>query len=175
MAYGTTGWKNANKLNWDNVSVEGRKAPPEGLYEGKVVKIEPKLAKSGASMLEVRVELIGASDQALRDEGVGTTVYDNWVFTEAGGFRIKNFALVAGIDLPDSDSYDDVIAFGEGAINRTLPVMIKHETYQGKLKGRIDYYGDEPPKDEQNGASKRGGSGRGKPAQQAARSGGRGR
>lgn len=165
MAYsgGQAGWKFSKKVAWDGVSVEGGKTAPEGLYDGKLIKCEPKVSKTDKPMLEAKFELTGAEDQALRDEGVGLFVYDNWVIDEAGGFKMKNFSLVSGVDLPESQAWDDVQAFIDAASGSQVPLMVKHDMYGGKTRAKIAYYGSEEPKDETNGKSKGGSKSRGQP------------
>lgn len=143
----TTGWGHSGKVNWDNVSVEGPKAPPPGLYEFTVSKANPQESSTQKPMISVQLELTRADDERNSD-AVGRKVFDNWMLTEEGAFRIKNFCQATGTDLPDDISYDSVDAWCKGVEGTQGSVMLSTQKYQGKDRARVDYYGTEEPKDE---------------------------
>jgi hypothetical protein len=152
MGYGSqTGWKDAAKMKWDETSVAGRKVPPAGSYtEARIEKATPKLSKEKqVPMIEAQVKLL-ATDNSDIEEGIDCLVFDNWMFSDdpKANFRAKNFAMVAEIELPDSNSYDDVKAFAEEAVGKIVAVEIKGDSYQGRPTAKVDFYGSEPPSDE---------------------------
>lgn len=154
---GSVGWKQNAKFDWNKISVEGGTPPPMGVYSAKVESADIALTSKGDPMIKVKIKLTGAEEPELREDGVGKVVYDNWVCTPEGAFKMKQFAVVAGMidDLPESQQPDDVNAFAQKAVGAELDLMIRHRSYQGKPQPDIQHYGAEPPKDEDaNGKSK---------------------
>ena len=148
MYGGTQGWKHTGSIDWNAVSVEGRKTPDEGLYECRVVKAEPKASSTDKPMISVQIELTGAEEEHLR-EFVGSKVYDNWLLDQEGAFRIKNFCVVTGVELPENVEFDTIREFCENLIGQETKVMLRQQTYQGKARAQVEFYGEEPPKDEE--------------------------
>lgn len=175
MAYGggTTGWKNSDKMKWDETSEGGRKVPPAGSYtEARIEKATPKLSKEKQiPMIEAQLKLLATDNQDI-EEGVDCLVFDNWMFSAdpKANFRAKNFARVADMELPDSNAYDDVKAFAEEAVGKIIPVEIKGDSYQGRPTAKVDFYGSEPPSAD---TEKPNGKGRGTPAREEKRPSGR--
>lgn len=158
MGYGVQGWKDAAKMKWEETSTGGRKVPPAGLYEGRIEKATPKLSKEHQiPMIEAQVKLL-STDNPDCEDGVDCLVFDNWMFSDdpKANFRSKNFAVVADLELPETNSFDDVSGFAKDAVGRKVAVMVKGDSYQGKPTAKVDYYGEEPPTDEEkpNGKGK---------------------
>jgi hypothetical protein len=151
MAY-TSGWKHSGQaVNWDGVSVEGPKPPAPGACELRVLKMEAQESQKGQPMISVQLEIISHTSD---EESVGRKVYDNFVLTQEGAFKVKNYCLVAGVDPTEALAtvdYDTVNAFAEAQLGTTVAAMLSHRTYQGKARAQIDYYGEAPPTDGANG------------------------
>lgn len=148
--YQPSGWSHKDKIDWGNVKVGGGKVAHPGLYEIKAADLKMKQSSTGKPMIEAKFEIVGTDEDELKDS-IGCFVYDNWMLSEEGGFRMKGFAMVAGLldDLPESQAPDDVSAFCEKAMGTSLPAMIKHDMYNGQAKAKIDFFGEERPKDEE--------------------------
>ena len=176
MAGYTSGWKHSGSgVDWDAVSVEGPKPVAAGACELKVVKMEPQETSKGDPMISVQLEVVSHSSD---EESVGRKVYDNFVLSQGGAFKVKNYCLVAGVDPSESlgtVDYDTVNTFCEGQLNTMVAAMISHRDFKGKSRAQVDYYGSEPPTDEANGNSN--GNGRGahpaRPAGKPANKGGK--
>lgn len=159
MGYGgTQGWKFNDEMDWAAESVEGGKAAPPGLYDVKVVSAKPKTAKTDKPMIEVKLQITGAAEEA-NNETIGWFVYDNWVIAKGAGFRVKNFCMVANIDPPKSQNFDVIAKFCEEVEGTEVPVVLNQRKFEDRVRANVQYYGDEPPKDEQNGEAQARGRG----------------
>lgn len=141
------GWKHSKELNWGGVKFGERKVALEGTYDAKVIKALPVESSTGKPMVKVTLEIIASDDPDLR-ESVGAKLFDQWlVVDDAGGFRLKNFALEADVDPPEAQTYDIVNEWCENIVDKTVTVKVKRDSYKGEANAKIAHYGKEPPTD----------------------------
>lgn len=140
-------------LNFDNVDKAGPKPPPEGIYMGEVVGAEAGANKKGGAMVAMRIQLVSTDDPNIK-EGIDRLVFDNINMTDdesKGAFRVVQFCDAAEIAPPKSDAEDELKAWASETVGRKLSLCVKTETFDGKLRGRVDYYGSERPKHAEEG------------------------
>ena len=159
MGYGSEWQHDQKQIDWDGVKMSAPKPPAPGLYELKFVEMQVTETsgkdkqgkpKDKAAMIKARLEIVAARDSA-GEEDIGRTVFDNWVFSQEGAFKVKNAAVVSGKELPSSLSYDDLAAFASSFEGEVITAMVDNRTYEGKTNPNIRYYGEEAPKDDENG------------------------
>jgi len=126
----------AQQLGWDSklpAEVEQKEfsVPPIGEYNFIVVSVEKTFAKSsGAPMLKVRLDLQGADG----------SVFDNLVISEKAMFKVVSFFESVGVKEKGKElelSIGDAACKAEGLEGRC---KIKHETYNGETRAKVDRY-----------------------------------
>ena len=126
----------AQQLGWDSklpAEVEQKEfsVPPIGEYNFMVVSVEKTFAKSsGAPMLKVRLDLQGADG----------SVFDNLVISEKAMFKVVSFFESVGVKEKGKElelSIGDAASKAEGLEGRC---KIKHETYNGEVRAKVDRY-----------------------------------
>ena len=126
----------AQHLGWDSklpAEVEQKEfsVPPIGEYNFMVVSVEKTFAKSsGAPMLKVRLDLQGADG----------SVFDNLVISEKAMFKVVSFFESVGVKEKGKElelSIGDAASKAEGLEGRC---KIKHETYNGEVRAKVDKY-----------------------------------
>lgn len=126
----------AQQLGWDSklpAEVEQKEfsVPPIGEYNFMVVSVEKTYAKSsGAPMLKVRLDLQGADG----------SVFDNLVISEKAMFKVVSFFESVGVKEKGKEldlSIGDAASKAEGLEGRC---KIKHETYNGEVRAKVDRY-----------------------------------
>lgn len=157
MGYGNE-WSHGDKqIDWDKVSTAAPKPPAPGLYDAKIAEVQVVETKGDGGkpkvpMLKVRMEIVAVREGGSED-AIGRKLFDNWVMSQEGAFKVKNAAAVAGKELPGSLEYDDLSAFASSFEGEIVPVMIDTRKYEGKENANVRYYGEEAPSDDRNGES----------------------
>lgn len=124
----------AAEMDWDSgISAEAGSnefnLPPVGEYGFKVVEFNKKFSNAGNKMAEIKLEL---------DESAQFwKVYDYLVLTDRNAWKLATFfesvSLKKKGEALDKMPWDKVL----GASGR---VKIKHETYDGKERCKVDRY-----------------------------------
>ena len=105
--------------------------PPIGEYNFMVVDVEKTYAKSsGNPMLKVRLDLQGA-------EGC---VFDNLVISENGMWKLVSFFESIGVKEKGKELGISIGDAADKAINKEGRCKIKHETYNGETRAKVDKY-----------------------------------
>lgn len=84
------------QINWDQVGG----VVPIGTYDLIVEAAEYKPTKQKKHMAAVRLRVEAAHETANAETSINKSIFENFVFTMAAGFRVKEFAAAAGIELP---------------------------------------------------------------------------
>lgn len=148
MAY--QGWKHGadgKKIDWDKVKMGGGEPCPAGQHEAKVLEATPQETKAGQPMIKVKMEIVGSDN----DDAIGRKLFDNWVLTQEGLFRLKQFCAAVDTEGPETVAYDDVDAFCSKIANMVVPVNVRNTTFEGNPQAKVNWYGTERPSDEKNG------------------------
>jgi len=131
-----------DQLNWETVG-----SPVAiGDYDAEVVKAEYKPTSAGKHMAKVQLKIEAASmmkDEdpeafAQREEkSKDRLVFENFVFTQEAGFRVKNFAEMAGVDLPTFVTKQIVEEWATNIVGVKVGINIKHREWQGSLQASV--------------------------------------
>ena len=122
--------------SWDSkvpAQVEQKefKVPPVGEYDFMVLEVEKTYAqKSGNPMLKVRLDLAGADG----------SVFDNLVLTDKAMFKVVTFLESIGLKKPGKELTISIGEAADKAKGLEGRLKIKHETYNGETRARVDHY-----------------------------------
>ena len=129
--------KEEMELGWDSklpAEASGNKEfsiPPVGEYNFMVVDADKTFAKtSGNPMLKVRLDLQGADG----------CVFDNLVISEKAMFKLISFFESVGVKEKGKDMKLSIGDAALEAMNREGRCKIKHETYNGEVRAKVDKY-----------------------------------
>ena len=129
--------KEEMELGWDSklpAEASGNKEfsiPPVGEYNFMVVDVDKTFAKtSGNPMLKVRLDLQGADG----------CVFDNLVISEKAMFKLISFFESVGVKEKGKDMKLSIGDAALEAMNREGRCKIKHETYNGEVRAKVDKY-----------------------------------
>ena len=126
----------AQALDWGSplpAAVEQKEfsIPPIGEYNFIVVSVEKTYAKSsGNPMLKVRLDLQGADG----------SVFDNIVISEKAMFTLITFFESVGVKKKGEPMTIGVGEAADRAVNCEGRCKIKHETYNGETRAKVDKY-----------------------------------
>ena len=129
--------KEETELGWDSklpAEAAGNKEfsiPPVGEYNFMVVDVDKTFAKtSGNPMLKVRLDLQGADG----------CVFDNLVISEKAMFKLISFFESVGVKEKGKPMTIGVGDAALEAMNKEGRCKIKHETYNGEVRAKVDKY-----------------------------------
>ena len=129
--------KEEMELGWDSklpAEAAGNKEfsiPPVGEYNFMVVDVDKTFAKtSGNPMLKVRLDLQGADG----------CVFDNLVISEKAMFKLISFFESVGVKEKGKPMTIGVGDAALEAMNKEGRCKIKHETYNGEVRAKVDKY-----------------------------------
>lgn len=129
--------KEEMELGWDSklpAEAAGNKEfsiPPVGEYNFMVVDVDKTFAKtSGNPMLKVRLDLQGADG----------CVFDNLVISEKAMFKLISFFESVGVKEKGKPMTIGVGDAALEAMNKEGRCKIKHETYNGEVRAKVDRY-----------------------------------
>jgi len=132
--YGQEGFTDyEDQLNWDTVG----SPVPLGDYDVEVVKAEYKPTSAGKHMAKIQFKIESAYDQANEEKSKDRLVFENFVFTQEAGFRVKNFAEAAGIDLPTIVSKQVIEEWAASIVGVKVGINVKHREWQGSLQASV--------------------------------------
>lgn len=123
-------------FSWDSkvpAEVESKSfsVPPIGEYDFMVVEVEKTFAQSsGNPMLKVRLDLQGADG----------SVWDNLVLTEKAMFKVVTFLESIGLKEKGKDMTLSIGEAADKAVGLEGRLKIKHETYNGEARAKVDHY-----------------------------------
>ncbi len=123
-------------LSWDSTlpaEVEEKEfsVPPIGEYNFLVVSVEKTYAKSsGNPMLKVRLDLQGADG----------SVFDNLVISEKAMFKLVTFFESIGLKKKGEELSLSIGDAADKAVGLEGFCKIKHETYNGEKRAKVDKY-----------------------------------
>lgn len=122
--------------SWDSkvpAQVEQKEfsVPPIGEYNFMVIEIEKTFAKtSGNPMLKVKLDLQGADG----------SVFDNLVLTDKAMFKVVTFFESIGVKEKGKELSISIGAAADKAVGLEGRCKIKHETYNGETRAKVDHY-----------------------------------
>ena len=128
--------KEEMELGWDSklpAEAESKEfsIPPVGEYNFMVKDVDKTFAKSsGNPMLKVRLDLQGADG----------CVFDNLVISEKAMFKLISFFESVGVKEKGKDMKLSIGDAALEAMNREGRCKIKHETYNGEVRAKVDKY-----------------------------------
>src|SRR5271166_3599102 len=132
--YGGEGFTDyEDQVNWDTVG----SPVPQGDYDGEVIKAEYKPTSAGKHMAKVQLKIEAAYDQANEEKGKDRHVFENFVFTQEAGFRVKNFAEMAGIELPTILNKEIVEQWAASIVGIKIGFNVKHREWQGSKQASV--------------------------------------
>jgi hypothetical protein len=123
-------------MNWDNVGVP----VPVGDYDCEIVKMEYAQDKNKKHMLKVQFKIEAAYNPENIDKGVGRQVFDNWSFTQSGGFRPKDFALAGNVQLPVTINKVVLEEWAASLIGFHIGVRTSHREWNGQTMSQIQKF-----------------------------------
>lgn len=136
MSYEQEGYVDQDQeINWDAVGVP----IPVGRFDFELVKWEFKPTSEGKPMVNVQAT-VKAVHNADHEENIGRSVFENFVFTQAGGFRVKQFAKAIGFELPRVINKEVLDQLGESMLGQQFTADITHRVWQGEPRGQISKY-----------------------------------
>jgi|SRR5215469_1604214 len=123
-------------LNWDNVGVP----VPLGDYDCVVTAAKYQPDKNNKHMLKVQLEIEAAYNPENVESSIGRFLFDNWPFTQQGGFRPKQFATAASIGLPAVVSKTILEEWAGGIVGLKVGVTVVHRDWQGQTMANISKF-----------------------------------
>lgn len=124
------------QINWDEVG----NPPGKGKYNIIVSKAEASLSKSSHKhMVKCSLELEGCEDPS-NESSIGRTVFINFNFTVQGGFIVKNFAKVSGVDLPKVVNKTVLEAWCQTIIGTQVGIVLDHRPYNDQMQADIKQF-----------------------------------
>lgn len=124
-------------INWDDV---GSNVPP-GTYDFVVADAKYQLSKTSQKhMVVVRFQVEGAHEEENAEAAKNKSVFENFVFTAAAGFRVKGFAKAVGLELPSTINKTILEEWANGLA--TLPVtgLVVHRDFNGEPRATIQKF-----------------------------------
>ena len=121
--------------SWDSTvpaQVEQRefKVPPIGEYDFMVESVEKTYAQSsGNPMLKIKMDLRGADG----------CVFDNLVLTDKAMFKVVTFLESIGLKEKGKELTMSIGDAADKAVGKEGRLKIKHETYNGELRAKVDH------------------------------------
>lgn len=136
MGYETEGMTDYEEtLNWDDVG----SVVAVGDYDAEIVKVEHTFNKNKKHMLKVQLKVEAAYDEE-NEKSVGRTLFDNWNFTQEGGFRPKQFSVATGEELPTMVSKDLLEQWAEKITGTHVGLSVTHREYNGQTQPSISKF-----------------------------------
>ena len=123
-------------FSWDSkvpAQVEEKKfsVPPIGEYNFIVTEVEKTFSQSsGNPMLKVRLDLQGADG----------SVFDNLVLTDKAMFKVVTFLESIGLKEKGKELSLSIGEAADKAVGLEGRCKIKHETYNGEARAKVDHY-----------------------------------
>lgn len=133
---GYAGWSHSGKIDWDKVSTDAPKPLEPGVYLLEVAKAEPKETSQGHPSVAMAYQ----ATKTWGGDSVKRKVFDNFVLTQDGAFKIKQFAEAVDADPPESVEYGTVSDWAEEVVGTEVWAYLVQQTYQGKTNNRVDRY-----------------------------------
>jgi len=134
-----------DNLNWDAVG----SPVPEGNYDVEVLKSDYKPTSAGKHMAKVQFKIEAAAQmenedpeafQQREEKSKDRIIFENFVFTQEAGFRVKNFAEMAGVDLPTFVTKQIVEEWAAGIMGLKVSVNLKHREWQGSKQASVSKF-----------------------------------
>lgn len=124
------------QLNWADVGVP----VPIGDYDTEISKVIYQPDKNGKHMLKVQLTILAAYNPANVEKGVGRMLFDNWPFTQAGGFRPKQFAEASNTELPVMVSKTILEEWGAAIVGTKVGVTVVHRMWNDQTMANISKF-----------------------------------
>ncbi len=132
--YGGEGFTDyEDQLNWDAVG----SPVPQGDYDGEIFKAEYKPTSAGKHMAKIQIKIEAAYDPANEEKSKDRFVFENFVFTQEAGFRVKNFAEMAGVELPAMVNKEIVEQWSANIVGIKVGFNLKHREWQGSKQASV--------------------------------------
>lgn len=132
--YGGEGFTDyEDQLNWDTVG----SPVPQGDYDGEIIKAEYKPTSAGKHMAKIQIKIEAAYDPANEEKSKDRLVFENFVFTQEAGFRVKNFAEMAGVELPTMVNKEIVEQWSTSIVGIKVGFNVKHREWQGSKQASV--------------------------------------
>jgi len=125
-----------DELNWN----DGGSLVPQGNYYGEIIKAEYRPTVNGKHMAKVQLKIETAYNHANKEKSVGCLVFDNFIFTQDGSRRIKNFAEAAGIELPSTINQEIVERWAADIVGIKIGFNVKHNEWQGSQRAAVKFF-----------------------------------
>jgi hypothetical protein len=124
-------------INWDEVGSN----VPVGLYDFEIVDSKYQLSKTSQKhMVVVRLNVVGVHDQENAETAKNKSVFENFVFTAAAGFRVKGFAKAAGIGLPTTINKTILEEWAGTLLGQQVTGLVVHRDFNGEPKATISKF-----------------------------------
>jgi hypothetical protein len=124
-----------DEINWDKVGG----VPAAGTYGLEVVEATATATKKKQPMVKVRFEIKNTYDPA-HEEFVTRNIFENFVLTREAGFRAKEFADAAGIDMPGVVNRDSLEEWAQLILGRKVDATLFHKDFEGRPQAKIKSY-----------------------------------
>lgn len=121
--------------SWDSTvpaTVEQKEfsIPPIGEYNFMVMSAEKTYSQNGNPMIKVRLDLQGADG----------SVFDNLVLTDKAMFKVVTFLESIGLKEKGKELSLSIGEAADKAVGLEGRCKIKHETYNGEARAKVDHY-----------------------------------
>ncbi len=123
------------EINWDEVGG----IVPKGRYDAELVQADYQPTAAGKHTLKVRWKIGGVHDSAT-EAAVNKMVFDNWVFTQEGAFKVKDFGKASGIDLPRTISKAILEEWCATILGTQITIDVDHRMWQGEPRSDLKKY-----------------------------------
>jgi uncharacterized protein YodC (DUF2158 family) len=121
------------KMNWDEVDV----LVPPGLYTFGVVSAIPSV-RNNTHTISAQFEIVECSSPNAKE--VGNCVVETFIFDQAHGFRVKNFAAQTGVELPTVLNGKTINLFADSLLGVVVRATVVVKDFKGKERSYIDRY-----------------------------------
>lgn len=136
MSYEQEGFQDyEEQVNWGSVGLVVAK----GRYDVELVQADYKPTSEGKHMLSVQFVITDVHD-ANNSEFKEKRLFDNFVFTQAGGFKVKDFAAATGIELPTTVTRGVLEEWAGTVLGARATVDVAHRQWEGKNRPDIKTY-----------------------------------
>jgi len=133
MGYNSEGMTdNEENINWDEVG----KPVSKGEYDFELVKAEYKPTSTQKHMVVCHFKIVSAYD-ADNEDNVERLVFENFVFTQAAAFRVKQFAKATGVELPSTINKTYLEEWCSMVLGTNVGGVVGHNLFQGEPRATI--------------------------------------
>lgn len=131
--YNTEGMSDYEEtINWEDVG----RVIGKGTYDVVVEEATYKPTRENKHMVAVTLKIVSVHDASQSNE-IDRVLFENFVFTAKAGFRVKEFMMAAGLEMPPTVSKAILEEWAASIIGIHVTVKVDHREYEGQMRAAV--------------------------------------